>query len=71
MPSRLSLIQRVIVKIRRDRANIILITPWWPRQAWFAHLLRLSTEHLRLPLFASLLSRDDGAILHPTSTISN
>ena len=44
----LPLIQRVIIFFRQDRANAILIAPYWPRQPWFAHLVAMSMDMFRL-----------------------
>ena len=40
------LLSKVIQKLRTiQTGKVILITPWWPSQAWFPHLLRLSVDH--------------------------
>ena len=34
------------LKLRSTQAaEVILIAPWWPKQSWFPHLLRLCVEH--------------------------
>ena len=41
------LLNKVIQKLRTNQTGkVILITPWWPSQPWFPHLLRLSVDHL-------------------------
>ena len=51
----LPLLNKVIQKLRTTQAaEVILIAPWWPKQSWFPHLLRLCVEH---PLAFNLPSR--------------
>jgi ribonuclease HI len=41
-----------------QQAELILIAPWWPSQAWFPHLLRLCVEHpWKLPRQSDLLTQ--------------
>ena len=41
-------------------AEVILIAPWWPKQSWFQHLLRLCVDHpLFFPYRRDLLSQLD------------
>ena len=40
-----ALIPRVLMEVRRQRANIVLIAPVWKSQAWFPFLLTLLTNH--------------------------
>ena len=43
------LLSKVIQKLRATQeAEVILTAPWWPKQSWFPHLLRLCVDH---PLF--------------------
>ena len=43
------LLNKVIQKLLSiQAAEVILIAPWWPKQSWFPHLLRLCVDH---PLF--------------------
>lgn len=35
-------IHRVLLKIKKDKANVILIAPGWPWQHWFSTLLERS-----------------------------
>jgi hypothetical protein len=45
--------------------RIIVIAPAWPKQAWFANLLRLSCARpLVLPLKRNLLSQFKGGVVH-------
>ncbi|KAJ7319782.1 hypothetical protein JRQ81_019293 [Phrynocephalus forsythii] len=59
------LCSKVVIKTLQERAYLILIAPWWPRQPWFASLLQMSSEHLRLVQFPELLSLDNSQVLHP------
>ena len=45
-----SILQQVLQKLRRERAEAILVAPQWPTQAWFSILLQLAiSEPLPLP----------------------
>uniref|UniRef100_A0ABM5FT66 Uncharacterized protein isoform X1 n=1 Tax=Pogona vitticeps TaxID=103695 RepID=A0ABM5FT66_9SAUR len=59
------LIQKTVIKIHQDRANVIFIAPWWPRQPWFAPLLQMASDHFRLPSLPHLLSLHEGRTFHP------
>lgn len=37
----LPLLPCVLQKIIRDKTSCLLVTPWWPQQPWFPHLLQL------------------------------
>jgi hypothetical protein len=51
----------VLYKITGEKCRIIVIAPAWPKQAWFANLLRLSCARpLVLPLKRNLLSQFKG-----------
>ena len=39
------LIPRVLEKLRREKAVVLLIAPRWPKQAWQADLLSMSATH--------------------------
>ena len=55
----------VLHKIAGEKCRIILIAPAWPKQAWFADLLRLSYANpLVLPLKPNLLSQFKGSVVH-------
>ena len=52
-----SLIPFCLSKIRREKATIVLIAPFWPSQYWFPSLLELATDFpLLLPPSRSLLT---------------
>ena len=46
---RISLLPRVLEKIDQEICKILLITPFWPRQAWFPRLLDLLAKAPRSP----------------------
>ena len=55
----------VLHKITGEKCRIIVIAPAWPKQAWFANLLRLSCARpLVLPLKRNLLSQFKGDVVH-------
>ena len=39
-----ALIPRCLAKLRRERADLVLVCPLWPSQAWFPLLLRMSVD---------------------------
>lgn len=49
-----SLIHKVLLKIKRDKADVNLVTPTWLRQHWFSTLLEISIVS---PAGASALGR--------------
>ena len=55
------LLSKVIQKLwSTQEAEVILIAPWWPKQAWFPHLLCLCVDHpLFFPYRRDLLSQQD------------
>ncbi|VDH95100.1 Hypothetical predicted protein [Mytilus galloprovincialis] len=60
------LLSQVLLKISAEQGLIILITPAWPKQAWFLDFLHLSCARpLVLPVRHNLLSQFKGKILHP------
>ena len=55
----------VLHKITGEKCRIIVIAPAWPKQAWFANLLRLSCARpLVLPLKRNILSQFKGGVVH-------
>ncbi|XP_078497067.1 uncharacterized protein LOC144753171 [Lissotriton helveticus] len=60
------LLPRVLKKIKRDRAQVILVAPDWVRRYWYPELLSMSVDPpVRLPLQEDLLSQQQGTVLHP------
>lgn len=58
-----SLIQRVIAKLRRERAELVLITPFWRSQVWFPDLMSLLVEHpILLPGMRELILDPEGNV---------
>jgi len=59
------LINRCLAKVRQDNAEIVMITPLWPTQAWYGHLLEISIDFpILLPPLPNLLMSPQGEI-HP------
>ena len=62
------LIGRVLAKVRKDNATLVLITPLWQAQPWFPTLLQLSiATPILLPQSSDLLSDPKG---HPHPLIT-
>ncbi|XP_065278904.1 alpha-2-macroglobulin-like protein 1 [Emys orbicularis] len=60
------LVHKVLLKVRRDKADVILVAPVWSRQCWYPTLLDLSIQApLHLPLDPYLISQNHGRLLHP------
>lgn len=59
----LSLIPRVLRKVREDQARVILIAPFWPRRAWFSLLRTLSESDPWVLPSENLLHQ--GPLSHP------
>lgn len=58
------LIQRVLQRIKKFGATVIMVTPHWPRRPWFPTLVNLSAAPpLRLPFRKDLLRQ--GPLVHP------
>lgn len=58
------LLPRVIRLIIQQKANVILVAPWWPRRPWFSMIQQLAIRPpVPLPQLHNLLSQ--GPILHP------
>ena len=52
------LLPKVLLKIREDKANVILVAPWWPQRSWTSLLLDLVRDFPRvLPLWPKLLKQ--------------
>ncbi|MES9883156.1 MAG: reverse transcriptase domain-containing protein [Sedimenticola sp.] len=49
-----SLIGRAVQKLRRDRAECIMIIPLWPTQVWYPTVMELLVDH---PVIISMTSR--------------
>ena len=62
------MLPRVLDKVRRDRATIVLVAPVWPRRLWYPDLLGMVVDAPRLlPLSETLLSQGTGprVVYHP------
>ena len=51
----LFLIGRVLKKVALDQAILILVTPMWQAQSWYAQLLQMAVKNLLLPKSPNLL----------------
>ena len=61
----LALIQKVLLKVKRDQSELILVAPNWPNRAWFPHLLGVLVDHpRRIPMTPQLLTQQHGTLLH-------
>ena len=64
-----SLIARVMQKVRRERASVLLIAPMWPTQAWFATALgMLVATPVILPASCLILPQDTSRV-HPIRSL--
>ena len=62
----ISLIPRILRKIREDQARVVLIAPWWPRRNWFPELVGLLAGLPRtLPRRPDLIAQPISQTLHP------
>ncbi len=62
----IALILQVIRRIREQNHRVLLVTPLWRNQHWFAELARLLTAALwPIPLRRDLLSQENGTIWLP------
>ena len=51
-----SVIGKVLLKVKTEEVNVILITPNWPAQPWYSQVLELSvTKPLLLPHLSNIL----------------
>ena len=68
----LPLIPQVLRKIREEKAEIILVAPWWPKRDWSLDLLELSREApLRLPVWDRLLVQPRTSRFHRNPAVLN
>ncbi|KAJ1195307.1 hypothetical protein NDU88_004588 [Pleurodeles waltl] len=59
------MIPRVLAQVRRQRSEIILVTPWWSAQPWFPSTMNQSCDlPVRIPWSEDLLS-DPSSSFHP------
>nr|XP_006012867.2 PREDICTED: lanC-like protein 2 [Latimeria chalumnae] len=63
--SPLPLLSQVILKLRKEGRQMILIAPHWLHQVWFSDMLDLQSElAIPLPFCDDILSQNEGQILH-------
>ena len=59
------LIRMVLAKVRKGKSLLLIITPAWQTQPWFAALLAMSVQHpIILPNLTTLLQGSQGG-KHP------
>ena len=62
----ISLIPRILQKVRQDRATVLLIAPWWPKRTWFLEMITLVVGYPRtLPVRRDVISQPISGTLHP------
>ena len=60
-----ALIGKVLQKVRKDKAELILIAPLWSSQSWFPQLCQLAIQNpVQIPCQQNLLTNPQGQI-HP------
>ena len=53
-----SMIGKVLLKVKTEKVDVLLIKPSWPAQAWYSQVLELSvTEPLLLPQLSNKLTQ--------------
>lgn len=61
-----SLINRILDKVILDKAEMVLITPHWPTQSWFATLQLLTVRPpLHLPICKDIVMSSLDRTVHP------
>ena len=62
----ISIIPRILQKVRQDRATILLIAPWWPKRTWFLDMTTPVVGYPRiLPAHRDMISQPISGTLHP------
>ena len=62
----LSLLPRILEKIAQDRADLLLVAPYWPQRPWFPRLLRLLVGFPKtLPVQKDLVVQPLSQFPHP------
>ena len=62
--------QKVLAKVRKDHFFLLIITPAWPTQPWYAALLSMSVQHfIILPNLTKLLQDHQGQ-KHPLEELN-
>lgn len=57
----IAMIQRVLLKVKRERCQLVLVTPFWVSQAWFPAVFELTCEVPLLILAEEdLLTNEEG-----------
>ena len=58
-------IGRILQKVAREEAEVLLIAPVWPTQSWWSAALMMAVEHPRLLPAASLTLPQNPQLKHP------
>lgn len=65
----LGLLRRILTMLRDVEADMLLIAPCWPNQAWFPLIIEMLVDlPYKFPPAAKLLSQRSGHITHPDIT---
>lgn len=58
------------VLTKKEKANVLLIAPTWPRQTWYPYLMKVAMRpQIPLQPIPYLLSQNEGQTLHPNLQI--
>lgn len=59
------LMLKAVIKIRHDKARVILVAPIWPKQAWYPYLIYVAIcQAITLPAVPHFLFQEAGEMLH-------
>jgi hypothetical protein len=60
----ISIIYKVVSKVKTDKATVLLIAPTWPQRAWYAEVLNMLIQcPILIPTVPNILMQD--GIVHP------
>lgn len=60
-------IPRCLAKVRKEKASLVLVCPWWPAQPWFSLLLELAADAPRVLRPLPNLLTNSVRVPHPLS----
>ena len=67
-----AILSQVLQKIKQHNCKVILIAPFWPKQAWFPHILNNLIDHpRRIPPWVRLLKQPRTNIYHDNPQLMN
>ena len=55
------LIRKVLAKVRKDQSLLVIVTPAWQTQSWYAALFAMSVQHPIILSNLTTLTRSSGA----------